>query len=65
MIVRLYDNDHGYAEYRGVQKIDFEDGSKWVHLMFEDGAGKIIRTKEYDRIEYIQDDGEEYAEGET
>lgn len=45
MIVRLYDNDHGYAEYRGVQKIDFEDGSKWVHLMFEDGPEKSSARK--------------------
>ena len=66
MIVRLRKNGaFGYLEYRGVEKIEFEDGSEWVHLMFENGGGKIIRTKEYDRIEYMQDDGEEdAAEGE-
>lgn len=59
MIVRLRENGaFGYMEYNGVEKIEFEDGSEWVHLMFENGAGKIIRTKEYDQIEYMQDDAE-------
>lgn len=62
MIVKLWRKGSCVCDtFACVDKIDFEDGSKWLHLMSEDGAGKIIRTKEYDRIEYMQDEAEDEA----
>lgn len=66
MIVKLFRADGyrpsvTYQEFKYVDKVQFEDGSEWVHIQYEDGSGTIVRAAGIERIEYRQDDGEDEA----